>query len=71
MSELYKQIDSCDTLLENLEGQLTTYLGDLALINDDMQRLKEQSIVLSQQLHNRQKSLPVAIFQSRFHLDRW
>lgn len=38
-----------------MEKSLSGYLVDLGLISVDMKRLKEQSVVINQQLHNRQK----------------
>lgn len=34
---------------------LSGFLSDLELISVDMKQLKEQSVVINQQLHNRQK----------------
>ncbi|KAI1730474.1 vps52 / sac2 family domain-containing protein [Ditylenchus destructor] len=55
LADLHGKIDNCDKVLENLEASLSGFLDDLAVISVDMKRLKEQSVVINQQLHNRQR----------------
>lgn len=69
LADLHEKINNCDEVLEvflnqrksfyanfqDLEKTLSGYLVDLGLISVDMKRLKEQSVVINQQLHNRQK----------------
>uniref|UniRef100_A0A915DQV1 Vacuolar protein sorting-associated protein 52 homolog n=1 Tax=Ditylenchus dipsaci TaxID=166011 RepID=A0A915DQV1_9BILA len=55
LAQLHDKIHSCDNILESLETSLSGFLVDLGLISVDMKRLKEQSVVINQQLHNRQR----------------
>ncbi|CAD5228228.1 unnamed protein product [Bursaphelenchus okinawaensis] len=53
--ELNEQITECDQTFENLEGMLSNFLAELGTISEEMKRLQDQSVVINQQLHNRQR----------------
>ncbi|KAH7698689.1 vacuolar protein sorting-associated protein 52, partial [Aphelenchoides avenae] len=55
LADLHEKIVECDRVYEGLEGKLTEFLAELGSISTDMKRLQEQSIVINQQLHNRQR----------------
>ncbi|KAL3123811.1 hypothetical protein niasHT_010024 [Heterodera trifolii] len=55
IAELAGEIDECDGALENIERMLATFLDELGTISADMQHLKQQSIEINHQLHNRQR----------------
>uniref|UniRef100_A0A914HU87 Vacuolar protein sorting-associated protein 52 homolog n=1 Tax=Globodera rostochiensis TaxID=31243 RepID=A0A914HU87_GLORO len=55
IADLASEIDECDGALESIERMLVTFLDELGTISTDMQHLKQQSVEINHQLHNRQR----------------
>lgn len=51
---LHNQINACDKILERMESMLLSFQSDLGSISSEIVYLQRKSIVMSQQLHNRQ-----------------
>ncbi|CAB0005712.1 unnamed protein product [Nesidiocoris tenuis] len=51
---LHNQILACDEILETMENMLVGFKSDLGSISSEIVYLQKKSVVMSQQLHNRQ-----------------
>ncbi|CAH1388423.1 unnamed protein product [Nezara viridula] len=51
---LHNQINACDKILERMESMLLSFQSDLGSISNEIVYLQKKSIIMSQQLHNRQ-----------------
>ncbi|KAK9509965.1 hypothetical protein O3M35_004846 [Rhynocoris fuscipes] len=51
---LHNQIAACDNILERMESMLLSFQSDLGSISSEIVYLQRKSIIMSQQLHNRQ-----------------
>uniref|UniRef100_A0A914Z5Q9 Vacuolar protein sorting-associated protein 52 homolog n=1 Tax=Panagrolaimus superbus TaxID=310955 RepID=A0A914Z5Q9_9BILA len=55
LAELHEQIVDCEATFAGIENIFSTFLAELGTVGSDMRSLQEQSVVINQQLHNRQR----------------
>uniref|UniRef100_A0AC34GWI9 Vacuolar protein sorting-associated protein 52 homolog n=1 Tax=Panagrolaimus sp. ES5 TaxID=591445 RepID=A0AC34GWI9_9BILA len=55
LAELHEQIVECEATFAGIENIFSTFLAELGTVGSDMRSLQEQSVVINQQLHNRQR----------------
>ncbi|XP_062873600.1 vacuolar protein sorting-associated protein 52 homolog [Trichomycterus rosablanca] len=54
IASLHNQITACDSILERMEGMLSSFQGDLSSISSEIETLQQQSVSMSVRLKNRQ-----------------
>ncbi|XP_030644650.1 vacuolar protein sorting-associated protein 52 homolog [Chanos chanos] len=54
IASLHNQITACDSILERMEGMLSTFQSDLLSISSEIQTLQQQSVSMNLRLKNRQ-----------------
>ncbi|CAH8869915.1 unnamed protein product [Trichobilharzia szidati] len=54
VASLHNQISACDSILERIEGILTSFHEDLGAISTEIQDLQSKSLVMNTRLQNRQ-----------------
>ncbi|TRY65737.1 hypothetical protein DNTS_005577 [Danionella cerebrum] len=54
IASLHNQITACDSILERMEGMLSTFQSDLSSISSEIQTLQQQSVSMNMRLKNRQ-----------------
>uniref|UniRef100_A0AC35F9Z8 Vacuolar protein sorting-associated protein 52 homolog n=1 Tax=Panagrolaimus sp. PS1159 TaxID=55785 RepID=A0AC35F9Z8_9BILA len=55
LAELHEKIVECEQTFAGIENIFSTFLAELGTVGHDMRSLQEQSVVINQQLHNRQR----------------
>ncbi|KAB5565312.1 hypothetical protein PHYPO_G00239700 [Pangasianodon hypophthalmus] len=54
IASLHNQITACDSILERMEGMLSSFQADLSSISSEIETLQQQSVSMSVRLKNRQ-----------------
>uniref|UniRef100_A0A672MSQ8 Vacuolar protein sorting-associated protein 52 homolog n=1 Tax=Sinocyclocheilus grahami TaxID=75366 RepID=A0A672MSQ8_SINGR len=54
IASLHNQITACDSILERMEGMLSSFQSDLSSISSEIQTLQQQSVSMNLRLKNRQ-----------------
>ncbi|XP_065146961.1 vacuolar protein sorting-associated protein 52 homolog [Paramisgurnus dabryanus] len=54
IASLHNQITACDSILERMEGMLSSFQSDLSSISSEIQTLQQQSVSMNMRLKNRQ-----------------
>ncbi|XP_026096986.1 vacuolar protein sorting-associated protein 52 homolog isoform X2 [Carassius auratus] len=54
IASLHNQISACDSILERMEGMLSSFQSDLSSISSEIQTLQQQSVSMNLRLKNRQ-----------------
>ncbi|KAF5899902.1 vacuolar protein sorting-associated protein 52 isoform X1, partial [Clarias magur] len=54
IASLHNQITACDSILERMEGMLSSFQTDLSSISSEIETLQQQSVSMSVRLKNRQ-----------------
>nr|CAH8870348.1 unnamed protein product [Trichobilharzia regenti] len=54
VASLHNQISACDSILERIEGILTSFHEDLGAISTEIQDLQSKSLIMNTRLQNRQ-----------------
>ncbi|XP_026995029.1 vacuolar protein sorting-associated protein 52 homolog [Tachysurus fulvidraco] len=54
IASLHNQITACDSILERMEGMLSSFQSDLSSISSEIETLQQQSVSMSVRLKNRQ-----------------